>query len=555
MQAGDDSVHRSEPGGFDFLEFLLRPEQRPKLSPCAQGCAAGGDPRSWIGLVAQAEKLGLGHDESLAAGWRKLADLNPFPATFGRICPHPCELECSRSAKDGAVAINAMERFLGDWALERGLALPVLESEGQPEHLGVIGSGPAGLSFAYQMARRGYRVTIYESQSEPGGMLRHGIPPYRLPKSVLAAEIQRILDLGVELKLGTTVGVDVSLSELRERHAALFLGIGAQQGRRLEIPGEDRCGVWLGAELLGRINLGETPELGRRVVVVGGGNTAIDAARVARRLGAEVTLLYRRTREEMPAVQAEVDEALEEGVELELLASPIRIDGPNGSVGSVVVQRMRLGDPDTSGRRTPVAIPRSEYRIIADAVVVAAAQRTDWTGLESLKPGPGTSSSGALDDGIWAGGDAIGPGIAGRALSAGRRAAEDVHRQLRGLAPAHPTTPPSIGAEDVRLELYSPGERAASGRLPTREALAGLDVEVAATISEEAFFAEAGRCLSCGVCFGCERCWMYCNALGFSKLEEVEPGAYFSLALDRCEGCGKCIDVCPCGYLSARADG
>ena len=224
------SAFQPENGGASCADVLLWPAQARKLAPCGQGCASGSDVRQWIGLVAQRAKLSLSNEQAYTRAWRLMAEANPFPATLGRICPHPCETACNRAGKDGAVAINAMERFLGDWALQRRLRLTRIDSASRSASIGVIGSGPAGLSFAYQLVRRGHRVTIYEKRQHAGGMLRYGIPEYRLPKSVLQAEIDRILALGAELRLNVAVGNDVAVDELRKRHELLFLGIGA--GRR-----------------------------------------------------------------------------------------------------------------------------------------------------------------------------------------------------------------------------------------------------------------------------------------------------------------------------------
>ena len=350
---------------------LIKPQQVEKFPPCCSGCATGGDVRGWIAVVAQRKKLGLSETEAINRAWHMVTEMNPFPATLGRICPHPCESGCSRRDKDGAVAINALERFLGDWALDQRLALKQLEGDTKPESIGVIGAGPAGLSFAYQMARRNYRVTIYEKAEKPGGMLYYGIPQYRLPKEVIEAEVQRILDLGVELKLNVSIGKDITVHQLKEDHDALFLGIGAGHGRKLGITGEAGINVWTGTDYLGYMNRGEPVELGSEVIVVGGGNTAVDAARSARRTGARVTMLYRRTRNEMPAIASEIDDARAEGVSIEYLAAPVEIKRNGGKVKAVVVQRMELGEPDSSGRCKPVPVPGSEYKLPADSVINA----------------------------------------------------------------------------------------------------------------------------------------------------------------------------------------
>lgn len=535
---------------FELDRFLIRPRPHESRAPCIVGCAAGGDPRRWIGLVAQRGKLGLDRETAFRRAWSVIAAMNPLPATLGRICPHPCQASCNRSDKDGAVAINAMERFLGDWAVARGLDLPVVDSPVAPESVGVVGSGPAGLSFAYQMARRGYGVTIYERHPEPGGMLRYGIPAYRLPRSVLASEVGRIRVLGVDFRTGVRVGRDVTLEWLRERHDVVFLGIGAQRGRTLGIPGEVGTRVWTGAEFLERLHRGERLDVGRRVAVIGGGNTAVDAARAIRRLGAEAMLLYRRTRAEMPAIESEIDDAGAESVEFGFLLAPVRIERANGTVRSLVVQRMCLSDPDASGRCSPRPIPGSEFPIEVDAVVVAIAQTPDWTGLEdgrALVEGVPVASH----DGVSCGGDALAAGIAAQAIAQGRRSAELVHARLRGLPETEPDERPEIDGAGVRHQAYAPRAAAEPPKAPVDVRLADREREVVETIDEEAFVAEAERCFSCGLCYGCERCFTFCNGGAFTRLEEVRPGAYFTFAPGACEGCAKCTELCPCGYLRA----
>jgi len=448
-----------------------------------------------------------------------------------------------------------MERFLGDWALDQGLPLRKAGSQVRDEWIGVIGAGPSGLSFAYQMVRRGYRVTVYEGREKAGGMLRYGIPDYRLPPEVLDAEVARILALGVELKLETLVGRDLTVEELRERHTALYLGMGAQRGRELGIPGADGPGMWTGTDYLERLNRGAKVDLGSAVAVVGGGNTAVDAARSARRTGAEVTILYRRSREEMPAIAHEIDDALEEGIDLVLLVAPLRVErGEDESLRALWVQRMVLGEPDESGRRRPVPLPGSEYRLPVDSVIAAVSQEPDLRGFERVVGEDGwieADSEGAILPGVWAGGDVLGLGIAGFAIAKGRQAAEALHRRLTGEIPPPPGESPAagVGPDQIGLEFH---ERTASAKPPRLDPSLriGLPVaEVSQGISEDQFLAEADRCFSCGSCFGCQQCSMYCTVGSFVRLDEVRPGAYFALSLDECQECGKCVEVCPCGYL------
>jgi NADPH-dependent glutamate synthase beta subunit-like oxidoreductase/Pyruvate/2-oxoacid:ferredoxin oxidoreductase delta subunit len=532
-----------------------RPRQVEKTAPCQVGCANCGDIRGWIGAVAQRQKTGLSRQEAFAKAWRVIADVNPFPSTLGRICPHPCEKHCNRSELDEPLAINALERFLGDFAIEAGLPLPRDRNRDCSGWVGVVGAGPSGLSFAYQMARRGYRVTVYDARKKAGGMLRYGVPDYRLPQDVLEAEIQKILDLGVELELATSVGRDIALQELRDRHDALYLGIGAQMGRGLGIPGEEGPSVWTGMDYLSRVNSGEVIDPGEKAVVIGGGNTAIDAARCARRSGAEVTILYRRTRAEMPAISHEIDDALDEGVELELLASPLRIERrADGKPCGVEVQRMKLGEPDSSGRRRPVPIEGSGFMITADSVIEAVSQVPVLKGLEELDHDGDwlVANAGAvLGDDILVGGDALGLGIAGNAIMQGRQAAEQLHEQFSGSESPLAEEPllTDINSESVLFESKPASDAVQTPMLEAGQRISLGMTEVAGTISEEQFLAEVERCFSCGSCFGCEQCFMYCTVGCFTKVEEVRPGVYFSLNLDQCHECGKCIEVCPCGFL------
>ena len=545
-------------GGHDLVRLTpsFRPGQLQKLAPCQAGCPISGDVRSWIGIVAQRDKLGLTPAEAYARAWGVIVERNPMPSTLGRVCPHPCESSCNRSALDEAVSISTMERFLGDWAISERLPLTRLEEDEKPESIGVIGSGPSGLSFAYQMARRGYHVTIYEQRPLAGGMLRYGIPNFRLPPGVLDAEIDRIARLGVEIQLDTAVGSDISLAEMRARHVALYVGIGAQSSRGLGIVGETAEAVWNGAEYLLRVNRGEPVDVGATVVVIGGGNTAVDAARTARRAGAEVTIVYRRSREEMPAIAAEVEEAIAEGVGLQLLCAPVRVEGRDGSLVLTVV-RMELGEPDESGRRRPVVVPDSESELLVNTVIAAVSQEPAWSGLEELQ-GDGwlaPDSTGAITDRVWGGGDAVELGIVGTAVAHGRRAAETLHARLRGLPEPPPESRPPIGPSGLRLDAYPPAARAQAARLAPRDAVRLPETEVSFGIDQQQFLTEASRCFSCGSCFGCEQCWMFCTVASFVRLADPAPGTYFSLSLEHCRECGKCIEVCPCGFLEVTADG
>ncbi len=536
--------------------FWTHAQQLEKTPPCQAQCPNSGDIRGWLGIIAQREKTGLSLEQAYDQAWEKLVNLNPFPATLGRICPHPCESRCSREAKDGAVSINAMERFLGDWGISRELSLPGLGDPTRVESVGVIGSGPASLSFAYQMARRGYPVTVYERRDLPGGMLRHAIPDYRLPRDVLDAEISRVFDMNVALVTGVEIGRDMSLEELRERHTLLFLGLGAQVGRRLGVEGEKGPGVVLGIDYLTQRKQGVRRNLGARVVVVGGGNTAMDAARSARRDGAEVIVLYRRGREEMPASEPEVTDAEAEGIRFEFLSAPLRILRNGTTLAGLEVQRMRLGLRDADGRQRPEPVRGDTCILEADTVLVAVSQEPGWHGVDGDGPGGKwlhTTSDGKLAEDLWAGGDDRGPGIASRAIAQGRLAAEAAHAQLRGEPMPEPwTSRPAVDSAAVKPDYYRDLCRSPAVRRPRDEWLTNPESEIDQTLTSEQACGEATRCMSCGLCFDCRQCFMYCNAAGFTRIQQAGPGRYYALALEACEGCGKCIELCPCGYMESR---
>ena len=282
-------VIKAAPAGAEISP--LRPRYSEKTPPCIANCPSGTDIRGWLTTIAQAEAYGRTTEQGLELAWQKITDCNPFPAVCGRVCPHPCESNCNRKDKDGPVAINALERFVGDFGVTRNLKLARLTEENYPEKVAVVGAGPAGLSCAYQLARRGYAVTVFEAFSKPGGMLRYGIPKYRLPREILDAEIRKILDLGVDLRCGFVVGRDLSLEQMRQDYRAVFVGIGAHKGLQLGIPGEDASNVFTGTEFLNRANSGEAVQVERKVIVIGGGELALRSAGELSTVAKQVTMV------------------------------------------------------------------------------------------------------------------------------------------------------------------------------------------------------------------------------------------------------------------------
>ena len=525
-----------------------RPRYIAKTPPCVDGCPCGTDIRGWVNTISQAQGYGRTNEQAFEIAWNTITDRNPFPAICGRVCPHPCEDACNRIEKDGAVAINALERFVGDFGIEKGLKLSALTEEKHYEKIAVVGAGPAGLSCAYQLARRGYPVTVFEAFSKAGGMLRYGIPQYRLPRNMLDAEIQKILDLGVELKCNSVVGDGVSLETLRNEYKAVFVGIGAHKGLKLGVPGEDAPNVFTGTSFLNHVNSGEEVFIGNKVTVIGGGDTAIDAARVSMRLGADVTILYRRSRQEMPAIKQEIEGAIEEGIDIQFLAAPVEILVTDGQATGMRCIRMELGEPDASGRRRPVPKPGSEFDIKATAIIAAISQEPEFAGFNGLHEGKdwikadqwGTTG---VED-VYAGGDDVALGLVTIAISQGRFAAEAIDAHLRGKTPEKPILPGVIKTDRMKLGYYEGGAPHERSRIPVDGR--DMETEIEQGLLEADALAEAKRCMSCGMCMDCETCWMFCTNNCFVKLPK---GEHYKIKLELCNGCKKCAQECPCGYI------
>ncbi|WNM64222.1 NAD(P)-binding protein [Candidatus Nitrospira neomarina] len=510
----------------------MRPIYVDHLPPCNQGCPAGENIQGWL---YEAE------EGKYEQAWRKIMEENPFPAIHGRVCYHPCETACNRGQLDEPVSIHAVERFLGDYAIEQGWQVEAGVATGR--RVLVVGAGPSGLSAAYHLARLGHTVTIIEAGPKPGGMMRFGIPQYRLPRNVLDAEIARIDAMGVSIHLNQKVDhLERTIQE--GGFDAVFLAIGAHLSKRVDIPGRDAGRMIDALGFLKGMDGQTVPKIGRRVVVYGGGDTAIDAARTAKRLGAEETILiYRRDRGHMPAHDFEVEEALEEGVLTRWLHTIRQVDNT-----TLTVEEMTL---DEQGRPQPTG--RIET-LEADTVILAVGQEVDTGFLENV-PGLDISSDGVIQvdasmmtgrAGVFAGGDMV---PAERTVTVatghGKKAARHIDAYLCGSEYRKSSSNTVATYDRLNTWYYTDADKSrqpyldlARRRASFEEVVGGLDTDTA--------LLEARRCLSCGNCFECDTCYGVCPDNAIIKLG---PGRRYEVNYDYCKGCGVCAEECPCGAI------
>ncbi len=508
-----------------------RPLYVDRLPPCNAACPAGENIQDWL---AHAES---GDYES---AWRKLMEDNPFPAVMGRVCYHPCETPCNRAKLDEAVGINSVERFLGDEAIKQCWKLKENESNGK--RILIVGAGPSGLSAAYHLARAGHKVEIHDAGPAAGGMMRFGIPKYRLPRDVLDAEIQRILDLGVELRLNSKVA-DIRKTMQAGRSDAAFLAVGAHIGKRAHIPAGTSARILDAVSVL-RSMEGETkPLLGRRVAVYGGGNTAFDVARTAKRLGAEEAIVvYRRTRDRMPAHDSELEEALQEGVLVKWL-STIRY----AAEGALTVEKMVL---DEKGFPQPTGEIET---LEADSLVLALGQDVDLSlldGVPGLEIADGVVKVAANMmtgyPGLFAGGDMVpSERTVTVAVGHGKKAARHIDAWLRGTVFAKARNNEAAAFDQLNPWYYSDAPKTVRPMLDTARRQSTFD-EVVGGLDESNALFEARRCLPCGNCFECDNCYGVCPDNAVIKLG---PGKRFEFNYDYCKGCGLCAAECPCGAI------
>ncbi|MHC1636012.1 MAG: NAD(P)-binding protein, partial [Candidatus Methanospirareceae archaeon] len=497
-------------------------DKREGKPPCRLGCPAGVNVQAYVALISQRK-----YKEAVEV----IRETNPLPAVCGYVCPHPCENECNRRNIDEPIAIAALKRFVADFVYKEG-EKPERVEVTRKERIAIIGSGPAGLTAAYYLRRMGYYVKIFEKLPVAGGMLSVGIPSYRLPKDVLEREIEYIKGIGVEIETNSEVDKD-KFEALRKEYDAIFISVGAHESLKLGIEGEDLEGVIHGVHFLRDLNLGKEVKLGKKVAVIGGGDVAIDVARSALRLGSDVVILYRRSREEMPARAEEVEAAEEEGVKIEFLVAPKRIIGEDGKVKGIECIRMKLGEPDETGRRRPIPIEGSEFTIDVDTVIPAIGQSSALAFLEGSGVETPKGRWIKVDDnlmtsqpGIFAGGDAVtGPALVIDAIAAGRKAAIAIDRYLRGEEPPEEKEEKKIRIEDIPPEAL-PKEKKSRRKMPKIEIerrRRGFDL-VELGFSEEEAIEEAKRCLNCGVCSECKLCVQACgerNAINHEMKEEM----------------------------------
>lgn len=509
----------------------VKPTYVNRLPPCNAKCPAGEKCQAWLYAAESGN-----YEEA----WKRITADNPFPACMGRVCYHTCETACNRGGLDESVGINSVERFLGDNALAKGWDLPKPQQETGKRVL-VVGAGPAGLSAAYHLRQAGHTVHVVEGAQAGGGMMRYGIPKYRLPREVLDAEIERIVRTGVTIEYGREV-TDLAQEMKDGKYDAVFLGVGAHLARRTYIPAGDASRVLDAVSVLKDVAEDEKPMLGRRVAIYGGGNTAIDVARTVRRMGAEPLVVYRRTRDRAPAHQTEIQEAIEEGVNMKWLSTIREAQG-----GEIKIEKMEL---DENGKPRGTGVYEN---IAVDTVVLALGQQTNLGFLANF---PGLQ---ALDDelvvdeammtsvpGIFAGGDMVkGDKNVTVAIGHGKKAARAISAYLKGEKYVEPPRAPLASFDRLHTWYYADAPKTVRPMLDLARRTTTFD-EVQHGLTEENALFEARRCMSCGNCFECDNCYGVCPDNAVIKLG---PGKKFKFNYDYCKGCGICANECPCGAI------
>ena len=514
-----------------------RPLYVDRMPPCNHACPAGENIQKWLYLAEGGDYEGA---------WRMIMQDNPLPAVMGRVCYHPCQTACNRAQVDEAVGINSIERFLGDLAIEKGWSIEPPDHE-SGKHVLVVGAGPSGLSAAYHLRRAGHAVTVRDGAPMAGGMMRFGIPAYRLPRTVLDAEVARIAAIGVRFEFDAKVD-DLERAIADGGFDAAFVAVGAHLGKRAHIPAGEASRILDAVSLLHDVELADeahttTPMLGRRVVVYGGGNTAIDAARTAKRLGAsDAIIVYRRTRDRMPAHDSEVREAQEEGVQLRWLSTIAHVEP-----GSMRIEKMAL---DESGFPQPTG----EFEELeADSLVLALGQETDLSLLDAIADITVDDGVVQVDErmmtghaGVFAGGDMVpAERTVTVAVGHGKQAARNIDGWLRAEPFVHPPVPELAGFDKLNTWYYADAPHQVRAKLEAARRTSTFD-EVVHGLDEQSAQFEARRCMSCGNCFGCDNCFGVCPDNAVIKLADGK----YEFDYDFCKGCGMCVQECPCGSIT-----
>lgn len=540
------------------------PVYNRRIPPCQNACPANEDIRGYNNILRGVEKYskdGSPIQDKWAEAFYRLTEKNPFPGVMGRVCPALCQTKCNRSEVDETVGINSIEHAIGDYGIEKGLKY-TKPTHSTGKHIAVVGAGPAGLSAAYQLTLKGHKVTIYEGQKLPGGMVRYGIMGYRVDRKVLDAEIQRILDLGIEVKYNTWIGKDVTLDQLRQKYDAVFVGIGAQKGRGLPIPGADGT-----PRVTNAINFlmeyereGSHMHPGKNVLVIGDGNVAMDVVRLAKRLGAEATIVSAVPRDEMACFPEEVRDAEVEGAKFQFQIGTVEVLRDGANVRGLKCVKMQKKEKGEEGWNHPVPFFRykpvsgSEFELAGDLIVAAIGQATDISGFDNLpndrgllKVEPVTHQVKGFDN-VFAGGDILQIDLITTAVGQGRRAAEAIDAFVHGQPLPSRVRPDVIPFSRLKSDYFLPVAR--NHRTHTHpKKVEGDFTEILNRLEQETSVKEAERCMSCGLCFECKQCMLFCPQEAIEMFKKNPVGEVMFTDYSKCVGCHICAESCPTGYI------
>lgn len=532
--------------------------------PCQNACPAGEDIRGYNNILRGIEKYrkdGTPIEDKWAEAFYRITERNPFPSVMGRVCPAVCQTKCNRQFVDETVGINSVEHALGDYGISKGLSYEKPTKE-TGKNIGVIGAGPAGLSAAYQLRKKGHSVTIYEGQEAPGGMVRYGIMGYRVDRKVLDAEIQRILDLGgIEIKYNTWIGKDITLDEIRKKHDAVFVGIGAQQGRGLPIPGSEGTPRVTNAIkfLMEYEQKGSHMHPGKRVLVIGDGNVAMDVARLAKRLGSEAVIVSAVPRDEMNCFPEELEDAEKEGTAFQFQVGSLEVIRDGDNVKGLRCVKMVKKEKGEDGWNHKIPFFRykaqegTEFDLEGDLVVAAIGQTTDLTGFDGIEHQGGLFKVDVnfqvkgMED-VFAGGDNLQVDLITTAVGQGRKAAESIDRFINGLPLPGKERHEIAHFENLKSDYFKPVERNVRHHVyPQR--VEGDFNEILQKLEEGQVISEAERCMSCGLCFECKQCMLFCPQEAISMFKKNPIGEVMYTDYTRCVGCHICAESCPTGYI------